>query len=591
MSTEDLGPRRNRHSSAHYGHLRSRHESSKYDYPQGGSSLYQGLGHLPSSLALAKVQAGQEEAPYTFTEFRMGVDAFGQSIHNFCQLSSNSRLPDFNGSDTTSWHKQYPELNFHRTDELKKRHVLVCDASIKIMTMERPKDADLNINFSLRSQVDLSVYDALECRTRFFEGKNPADQLDEHKRKVKETRTEACYSHKQQGRLRLTFGANFWAQHLQKLSIMLRRAGEEEQNSRVKYEALVRRELQYMTAAQDIYGVKDGEATCVLTLLWRFNQTRISHEPGRVKWRVVDFGRRERRRAREEAADSRHSMEALLPMVSSSSSTIPSIPTSASSLYPSLSLDFQHQAFAQHPPPLDLDALGLDSMSSDFSHPNSATAPSLTTDYSQTNSLPSIAHCQDMSMSQAHAEYPDTNDFEFNGGHITISGCLEPAINLGAYESFGSQHPHGQILNPIHSIAGLEHHDPHQHENDSFGDLSLGVSMASCYPTKPSWSHPSLVSQLENVAEEVYSDLMAMQSNNGHVDNSMGGVDVGHGILHGLENDGGLWKLQSAFGEATGVGAHDGIRKDSVAERMEDSHGHSLLDFMDRSRDERYRPY
>jgi len=585
MSTEDLGPRRNRHSSAHYGHLRSRHQSSKYDYPQGGSGLYHGLGHVPSSIALAKVQAGQEEAPYTVAEFSMCAQVDGQAVHNFSQLTSNSRLPDLNVSDTTSWHKQYPEFNFHRTDELKKHHVLVCDASIKIMTMERPQEAELDINFYLRSQVDLSSYDSLECRTRFFEAGKPAYQFDEHKRRVKETRTEAQYFPKHQGFLRLRFGASFWAQQLQKLSLLLRKAGEEEQSSRVKYEALVRRELQYMTAAQDIYGVKDGEATCVLTVLWRFNQTRISHEPGRVTWRVVDFGRRERRRAREEVADS---MEALLPMVSSSASTVPSVPTSASSMYSSLPLDFQHQPFSQHPPPLDLDALGLESISSDFSHPNSATAPSLATDYSQTHSLPSITHCEDMSMSQPHSEYPDTNDFEFNGGHITISGCLEPAINLGAYESFGSQHSHGQGLNSLYSIAGL--HDPHQHEHDSFGDLALGVSMASCYPTKPSWHHPSLISQLENAAE-AYSDLMALQSSGGHVESSMGGVDVGHGVLHGLGNDGGLWKLQSAFGEDTGVGAHDGVRKDSVAGRVEDSHGQSLLDFMDRGRDERFRAY
>jgi transcriptional enhancer factor len=191
-------------------------------------------------------------------------------------------------------------------------------------------------------------------------------------------------------------------------------------------------------------------------------------------------------------------------------------------------------------------------------------------------------------MNQPHSEYPDTNDFEFNGGHITISGCLEPAINLGAYESFGSQHSHSQGLNPLYSIAGL--HDPHQHEHDSFDDLTLTVSMPSCYPTKPSWHHPSLISQLENAAE-AYSDLMALQNGGGHVQNAIGGVDVGHGVLHGLGSDAGLWKLQSAFGEDTGIGAHDGIRKDSVAGRVEDTHGQSLLDFMDRGRDDRYRAY
>lgn len=591
MSTEDMGGRRNRHSSAHYGNLRSRHQSSKYDYSQGGSSLYHGLGQLPSSLALAKVQAGQEDVPYMVAAFSMFVQVDGRSVHNFSQLTSNSRLSDLTVTDTTSWHKQYPEFNFHRTDELKKHHVLVCDASIKVMTMERPQGAKLDIDFDLRSQVDLSIYDSLECRTRFFENGKPAYQISEQERKVKETRTEALYFPQPQSLLRLKFGANFWAQQLRKLSHVLRKAGEEEQSARVKYETLVRRELQYMTAMQNIYGVKDGEATCVLTVLWRFNQTRSSHEPGRVTWRVVDFGRRERRWIKEEVDESTNLTRALGPIVSSSS-MIPPIPTSTNSIYPSLPLDFHTQPFSQHPPPLDLDALGLESISSDFSNPNSATAPSLATDYSQ-------AHSQDIPISQAHPEYPDTNDFDFNGGHITMSGCLEPAINLGAYDSYGSQHSHDQVLNSIHSlhsITGLEHHDPHAHthQNDNFTDLALGVSMENCYATKPTWHHPSLISHLESAAE-TYSDLMAMQNSSGQVENVMSGIDVGHGVLHGLGHDTGIWKLQSVFEENTGVGAHDvGGRKDSVTGRADDvgGQGHgSLLEFMERGRDERYRPY
>jgi transcriptional enhancer factor len=577
MSTQDMGGRRIRHSSTHYNHLRSRHHSSKYDVPQGGSSLYNGLGQLPSSLALAKVQTSEENIPYTVTEFSMCVQVDGRPVHHFSQLTSNSRLSDLIVNDTTSWHKQYPEFNFHRTDELKKHHVLVCDASIKIMTMERPQGAKLDVDFDLRSQVDLAVYDSLECRTRFFDNGKPAYYFDEHKRKVKETHTEALYLASPECLLRLKFGANFWAQQLQKLSHILRKAGEEEQSTRVKYEKLVREELQYMTAAQDIYGVKNGEVTCVLTVLWRFNQTRSSHDPGRVSWRVVDFGRRERRWVREEDDESRNTTGVMVPMMDPSI-MVPPMATSTGSIYPSLPLDFPIQPLSQHAPPLDLDALGFESISSDFSNPNSASVPSLATDYSQ-----------------AHPEYPDTNDFDFNGGHITISGCLEPAINLGAYESYGSQHSHDQALGSLHSLAGLAHHDPHTHthQNDGFSDLGLDVSVATCYATKPSWHHPSLISHLENAAES-YSDLVAMQSSGGHVENALGGAEVGHGVLHGLGNDDGIWRLQSAFREDTGVGAHDvGGRKDSVAGRIDDGGGQgheSLLEFMEMGRDEQYRP-
>src|SRR5262245_57638342 len=116
MSTEDMGGRRNRHSSSHYSHLRSRHHSShsKYDFSQGGSSAYQGFGHLPSSLALAKIQSGHDDAPYTVADFGMFVEVSKRRVHDFTQLTSNSRLSDLNVTDTTSWHKQYPEFNFHR---------------------------------------------------------------------------------------------------------------------------------------------------------------------------------------------------------------------------------------------------------------------------------------------------------------------------------------------------------------------------------------------------------------------------------------------------------------------------------------------
>ncbi|KAF2681038.1 hypothetical protein K458DRAFT_489549 [Lentithecium fluviatile CBS 122367] len=143
----------------------------------------------------------------------------------------------------------------------------------------------------------------------------------------------------------------------------------------------------------------------------------------------------------------------------------------------------------------------------------------------------------DVPISHRHSEYPDTNDFDFSGGHITISGCLEPTINLAAYESYNSQqHSHSQALTSLHSLADLAQHDPHvhDHQNDSFTNLTLGVLMAKCYATRPSWHHLSLIEHLESAAE-AYSDLIALQSSGGDVQNVMedGGVVVGHGVLHG----------------------------------------------------------
>lgn len=560
MSTADMGARRSRHSSSHLSHLRSRHysssHSSKYDYAQGGSSMYQGFGQLPSSLALAKIQSGHDDPPYTVSLFEVFVGVSNRRAHDFTQLAGNARLSDLNVTDTTSWHKQYPELNFHRTDDLKDRQVLVCDASIKVMTAERPADAALSINFDLRSQVDLSVYDALETRTRFYESGKLADQWDGRVKVGKETRTN-CEYYREHGLMRVKFGSGFWAHQMQRLGHMLQTAhAQEEQTARSRIEALVRRDLQYMTAAQDIYGIRDGEAKCFLTILWRFSQTRNSHEAGRMTWRVVNFGAgRERRWCKEEELEEIRNAEALQQVVSSTASAAVCLPTSASSIYPSLPLEYHHQPFGQHnpPPPLDLDTLAMESIgAADFSVPNSATAPSLATDYSQAHSLPSLSHSQDTAVSHQSQPFHDPNDFDFNGGHITISGCLEPAINLGAYEAYShAQHPIS-----LHAIAGLEH-DPHA--DPSFSDLAMAVSMPpGCYATKPSWHHANLISHLESAAEQ-YGDFV------GHAPTSHAGDLAGHGVLHdGQMGVGGLWKLQSAFGEDTGVGAD---RRDEGEER------------------------
>lgn len=537
--------------------------------------MYQGFGQLPSSLALARLQ-GQEEAPYTVADFGMFVEVSKRRVHDFTQISSNSRLSDLNVSDTTSWHKQCPEFNFHRTDEFKNHHVLVCDASIKVMTMERPAGAELSITFDLCSQIDLSTYDSLECRTRFFENGKPADQMDGQGRKLKQTRTPAEYYVEHGGLMRVKFGSKFWAHQMQKFGDLLGKvAQQEEQSARVRYEAVVRRELQYMTAAQDIYGYKDGEAKCFLTILWRFNQTRSSHEPGRMTWRAANFGHpRERRWVKEEELEEIKNAKALVPLTGSSTTAL-SVPTSATSIYPSLPLEF-NQTFGQPPSQLDLDTLALESMASDFSNPNSATAPSLATDYSQKHSIHSLAHSHDTGATHA-PDFHDANEFDFNGGHITISGCLEPTINMSAYD-YSQTHP--QNLSALSAIAGLEP-DVHTHPDNSFSSLGLDVggSMANCYATKPSWHHPSLISHLESAAEQ-YNDLMVQGNHVGNV--------VGHGVLHDGQMNQGLWKLQSAFGEDTGVGADH--RKDSVVTRAE-AQGHGLLEAFDGRREQRYSAY
>ncbi|KAF2798947.1 hypothetical protein K505DRAFT_266604 [Melanomma pulvis-pyrius CBS 109.77] len=560
MSTQDLSGRKNRHASSHLNHLRNRHHpyahGSKYDFSsQPGLNLWQGIGTLPSTNALAKIQSALgngSDAPYTVINFTMYVhDENKEPIHHYAQLGTIPRLGDLHVTDTTSWHKQYPELNYHRTDELKGRQVLVCDSSIKIMTEIPHKSDKLAIDFVLKNNDDLSIFEPLQSRTRFYDSGVLVDQYDEQKPEYEaETR-----------RIFVPFGSKFWAERLYSLGKNLRDARmSEEAAPRSRAETSVRRSLQYMTAVQDIYSVKRDtrEQHCFLTVLWRFNQTKTSNEPGKMMWRVVNFARPAQQRWTKPGG-----------MEGSRASMVNMTSAPPPTLYPSMALDFHHQPYAQHPPPLDLESLSvitIDGMN-DFSNPNSATAPSMTTDYSHAQSLPSLSHSQEAISQSQH--YHDANEFDFNGGHINIAGCLEPAINLGAYENYST---HASSLTPLNPIAGLEH----VHNENPFGDLGMSMGGAmNCYSTKPSWTYTDLISRLEGVAEQTHGVGVMDQSAHGAQD------IAGHGVLHDGQLDNGLWKLQqSAFPEDTGVGAHH--YRGGMGKEKQGEHGLGILDLIEK---------
>ena len=549
MSTDDLGGRK-RPSHSH-GHLRSRHTSLshpyKYGVSQGGSS-WTGYGSPQTSHTLSSLQAqprSNPDAPFGVTHFTMRVR--GQSgEHNVTQLSENNpRLLDSHFTDTSSWHNQYPEFNFHRTEDWKNRPVLVCDASIKIMTRKPSGATFLDIEYVVKCQHDLSMLEPLQCRTRFYDSGKLADYIDKTNR-VKTETYSSCDFMDGTG-YQLKFASPFWVERLNKLRFELQNAqAQEEQLAKSKGEISVRRSLQYMTAIQDVFGMKadTGEQQCVLTILWRFNQTRSSNEPGKMTWRVVNFSSPTAAQYAWNKSEELESTKDLTHILHSTTSG------TSSSLYPSISLDSFH-----HPPTLDLETLAtipLDSLN-DFSNPTSATAPSLATDYSQTHSLPSLSHSQDTAAAHTQ-DYHDANDIDFHGGHINLH-LPEPNLNFhGPYESYGSTHAPPTSLN-LHSITTLEH--PSHHSADTtFGDLDFSAPLANCYPSKP-WNHyHDVISRMEGVAAE--QSLLAA---------SVGGQTdvVGHGVLHDGQMGGGIWKLQSPFPEDVGGGADDCGRREGGA--------------------------
>ncbi|KAF2107610.1 TEA/ATTS domain family-domain-containing protein [Lophiotrema nucula] len=579
MSTEDMGSKRSRHASSHLNHLRGRQglgsSASRYGSPsQAGAGLWDGLDYLPSSShGLGKLQSIQEDPSYTVTDFALWIsDEKKHPTHYLSQLAKPSRHVDLNVVDLSSWQKQYREFEFMRAEGWKDRQVLVCDASIKVMTDPQPPGAELSTQFLLKSSKDLSAYDSLQCRTRFYDSGELADQGPKEGPSNMETIGKCSYDDKT-GHALIPFGSNFWVKRTSKLSSELRQAKRcEETSQRSKMEMSVRRSLQYLTAMQDIWGtMRDtGDSVCLLTILWRFHQ--ISNESGKMKWRVVNFRNlQDQRWIKHEHSDNK----GLADMVTSAAAT---------SIYTSLPLDFSQHPFP-HPPHLDLESLNTSALEvmSDFSNPNSATAP---TDYSQTHSIPSLTHSHDSSLHPHPHDYHNANDLDFTGGHINI--CLEPAINLGAYETHLHTPSLNSHANPLHALAEYDHtahdnfehathHDSHTADAD-FADLGLGLQMQSCYPTRPTWAYQDLISRFEGIAEQTQHDFHSHPSTHQE-------AIAGHGVLHDGQMHNGLWKLQTGFGDDTGVGARMGVgvgvggegRKDSA---LEVGHGQAILDMI-----------
>lgn len=597
MATKDEDKKRHRGreaaSSYHLSHLGGRHHpqqrvagGSKYDY-SASAPFWSGLSSLQSSLGLG-LNGATGMSPYAVTDFTMLVEDGDQPVHDFTQLSRDGRQQDLNVTDTATWQRQYPEFAFlqKQSEEWTKKHqkVIVCDASIKVMTETRP-NAHLSIAFDLHSQRDLRPFESLECTTRFYDdGKMEANpQFDgPHHHDLKEHRTSCEYTpdpHGCSGRLRLAFGSRFWVNRMSRY-----------QSLRHKDDNLVGRSLMRLTATQDVYGVNpSGAVECVLTILWRFRQTRDSAEVGVMKWRAVSFGSAQSGLKQEwTKQESAEDMSEELLDIATSQPQHANPPNTLYHQQSSLGQLSHHpyavQPYAPQPPQLHIDTLTTwPCTAPDLDQPSASAAPSTATDHSFA-SLPNLSHSQDT------APGFDANDFDFSGGRIDISGAFSPAI-MAQYEAFSASQ--GADLSGLNALSGMDHQsllDLGLNATDiatitsanGLQDAQLSqVGVQNCYSTKPvpSWHHgASLISSLENQAETYHSPWSTRPSahhqthhGHGHTHQHQHHVQqhtglpistyadelVGHGSLHSSSANlnPGLWNLASPFHEDTGSGA------------------------------------
>ena len=416
-------------SSCHLARLGGRHHlqqrvgaDSKYEY-SAPAALWS--GSLQSSLGLS-LNVATDIAPYTVTDFTMLIeDEDGDHpVHDFTRLSRDGRQQDLHVTDTAIWNRQYPEFAFlqKQADKWtrKSQKVLVCDASIKVMTEKRPY-AHLLIDLDLQSARDLQPFDSLVCTTRFYDdgAMDPDPLFDgaQQSRDLKEHRSTCQYfpdPHGATGRLKLGLGSRFWVNRMSKYQSLRHRDG------------LVGRSLIKLTATQDVYGVDpNGAAECLLTLLWRFRQTRDSAEVGVMKWRAVSFGAPQMELKQEWAK-----AEALSEMDSDLLDTINVAATELSTAqhietpYAHSLIHQEHHQLHQQQSPLQQHI--------PYVYPAPSQTPPLhltaATDHSFPP-LPQLSHTQDT----APSGY-DLNEFDFTGGRIDISGAFSPTMLAAAYE-------------------------------------------------------------------------------------------------------------------------------------------------------------
>ncbi|KAF2032947.1 hypothetical protein EK21DRAFT_98528 [Setomelanomma holmii] len=599
---EDKKRHRARESSHAYQltHLRERHHAqrtasaARYDYHAPNAQarptlIYSSYAYGPTASRVGETSA----SPYSIANFTMLASADEETVHSFTRLASDGRINDLNVTDVACWRRQYPEFDFLQRQmeswASEGRHILVCDASMNVMTEVRP-NAHLLIDFNLHTQRDLSVYESVECTTRFFDSGDPspnphldgaaARDLKEHRTSCKFEASEpnVCGS---EGCLTIAFGSNFWVNRMTRY-----------QSLRHRDEKSVASSLLCLTATQDIYGIRPetGDAECILTILWRFAQTRNSAEVGSMKWRAVSFNTRttgsiDQRWFKREA----ESTGILLGLEDGHDGSLEHCSTAAPRAPPSYHRIAQHHfdytrphspthlynlnaSEHEQPPQLQLDILA--SMQPDLEHPQTSAAPSASTDYSQ-QSLPDMSHNQDTVGIYAN----DSNDFDFHGGHITISGAFEPAINLAAYGSFASQ---SAGLDGLHALAGLD-----------YDGYSLGLACADSNEL------------VDNAAEKYHTYMNHSQTTNGHggmhTQQTLAGPSpaltqgeklVAHGLQDAHINvNPSLWNLQSPFHEDTAGGASDSVdcRKDSAVHGHGVGLGIGMLEMIER--DQRARRY
>ncbi|OCL12546.1 TEA-domain-containing protein, partial [Glonium stellatum] len=302
MSKEDLSCRSSRHSLSEAKHTRNRHmlgksivPSSKYDnYTQPTQLPWEGYGPLSTPHMLMdspSIRCSNTFKPFDFEMFvRDPHQKPPRHLHTFTKLPKDPKLQVIEIDSVRQWQKLYPELAFMFIESYHDCEVIVCDASLQLMTERIPAGAELAIQLEFTSEQNLSSYDSFDCRTRFYDSGKLIPQTDDKGNPIDQTSASFSYDPTSQRLDTVPFGSSFWAYRLAGLAKMLREArnganavpdhdGGSQPSEREKVEYRVRQNLQRLTAVQEIYARPKGSDADtdnphrILAILWRFRQT------------------------------------------------------------------------------------------------------------------------------------------------------------------------------------------------------------------------------------------------------------------------------------------------------------------------------
>jgi transcriptional enhancer factor len=518
-------------------------------------------------------------------------------IYTYTQSPKNgpSRLDDVYIRDARQWRHAFPSLSAVSLDRFTDCELVVCDASIAVMTDPLPKDVELATQFWLKGEAFYANFSSFSVRNSFIDA-NPAA----HPPSVSKIRTNEpdsdFSSHNALSRHYLVpFCSKFWARRMQHLSTFLRHArSHPDVEERAKREAYVRSSLERLTATQEIFGVPKGgsKPVRIAAIFWRFSRT-VGREEGRTVWRSVVYSPQRQSLSQPQPAVAVHE---IYPVTQQ--------PLTA---YPALSFDLppthQHTVYdpiaihgPEHPGPFGLDTLSTMAPEGAFALPTTALPLSIPTSNSEHiyhhiphsdahfHCLPSLFHSYDSNIDfphsrpnshlQPHTQHHDANQYtplssattqhhdqsqytplnngngvmgglavgmssnelDFTGGSINI--CLEPAIGMGSYPDIGTYN---------HTPLSLSHEFPiHAHGGqvqDHNAGVSSGMESANLFSVegasaRPWNSYQELMEQLEGCEAGVGIGLGV--SMGGPVESAYAGT--GH-----EGGEGGMWKLQSPF--------------------------------------------